>query len=166
MRDNLMFFNVKEEEGEDPEQLLKEFIREELKITRETEFARVHRTGRKGGRARPRPIVAKFERRRKTHWVETIKVCQRSKGQCLHHGYRGRYTIDQWTPDESQIANIGIGEQYPQEIYQRKKEQMPIFKNAVKNNQRVRFVLDKLYVNGILYNPDNKDSTDMHIDSA
>ena len=43
---------------------------------------------------------------------------------------------------------------------------MPIFKNVVKNKQRVRFVLDKLYVNGKLYNPDNKDGTDMQIDSA
>ena len=131
----------------------KEFIREELKITREIEFARVHRTSKKGGRARPRPIVAKFERYKDredvkhTGW-KLLKFVKEARANTLTTG------IEEGTPligghqMNPKFVNIGIGEQYPQEIYQRRKEQMPIFKNAVYNKQRVRFVLDKLYING------------------
>ena len=61
MRDNLLFFNIRESDGENTESLAKNLIKEELKIVEDIEFARVHRIG---GEAphKIRPIVAKFEK--------------------------------------------------------------------------------------------------------
>ena len=45
MRDNLLFFNIRETEGENTESLINELIKEELKIAEDVEFAEVHRIG-------------------------------------------------------------------------------------------------------------------------
>ena len=116
MCDNLMFFNIKKEEGEYPEQLLKEFRREELKTTREIEFARVHRTGRKGGRARPRPIVAIFERCKDredvklTGW-KLLKFVEEARVNALTTGTEEGTPLISGHQMNPKFANIGIGEQ-------------------------------------------------------
>ena len=66
MRDNLVFYNVDEQEGEmshDCRDTLKAFLKEEMKVSNQDmskiDFDRVHRIGKKFGNKK-RPIVAKF----------------------------------------------------------------------------------------------------------
>ena len=65
MRDNLLFFNIPETDGENTELLIKELIKEELKIAEDIEFARVHRIGRKAPH-KIRPILANNKKRSHT----------------------------------------------------------------------------------------------------
>ena len=59
MRDNLVFCGLQECDDKDTEEILDEFLRNQLKLDTKIDFDRVHRMG--GPRAkRPRPIVAKF----------------------------------------------------------------------------------------------------------
>ena len=66
MRENLIFSGIPESdvrrgEQEDCEELIKEFLRSEMRITMEIKFDRVHRLGRyKHNQQYPRPIIAKF----------------------------------------------------------------------------------------------------------
>ena len=59
MRDNLIFHGIEENDGENCESVLKEFIADVLKVEQSVEFHRVHRMGRKI-HGKTRPIVAKF----------------------------------------------------------------------------------------------------------
>ena len=62
MRDNLLFFGVKEEFKEDCRSVLKAALESQLKMSyaQSIKFARVHRMGRQSTN-KTRPIVAKFE---------------------------------------------------------------------------------------------------------
>ena len=70
MQDNLVFYNIKEEEKYndeekvDTEAVLSKFIKENMKVTSTISFERVHRMGKAktgtDGSIIPAPIVAKF----------------------------------------------------------------------------------------------------------
>ena len=59
MRDNLIFNGIIEEDEENTEETIKDFIKKEMEIIQTIEFHRVHRMGRKIS-GKTRPIVAKF----------------------------------------------------------------------------------------------------------
>lgn len=59
MRDNLIFTGIDDQEEENTETVLKDFIKNTLRIEHEISFHRVHRIGRKMN-GKSRPIVAKF----------------------------------------------------------------------------------------------------------
>ncbi|KAJ8317385.1 hypothetical protein KUTeg_005289 [Tegillarca granosa] len=48
---------------------------------------------------------------------------------------------------------FGVNEQYPKEINDRRKELYPYLKSAKRNGKRANLVLDKLYVDGKLFDP-------------
>ncbi len=63
MRDNLVFYNVEEDDKENAEDLVKDTIHDEMKIEENISFQRVHRICPKfgkDGKRRDKPIEAKF----------------------------------------------------------------------------------------------------------
>ena len=155
MRDNLLFFNIRESDGEDPESLVKELIKEELKISEDVEFARVHRIGRKAPH-KIRPIVAKFEKYKMREKVKfegwkRIKEMKELKSNPVP-GLN--------MPVDPKFVDFGIGEQFPTEIYKTRKELLPIYRRALANKQNAKLIVDKLYINGKPYNLENNDNNE------
>lgn len=96
MRNNLVFYNIPEEEQEDCEDKLTNCIRHEMKIeVVSSDFARVHRMGAKRGGS-IRPIVARFQSFKKKEVVR--KAAPVLKGK-----------------------RFGVSEQYPREIADKRK---------------------------------------------
>ena len=141
MRDNLIFYNIKEEEkvGRDvpeeekvtTEEILHDFIKAKMKIESEVSFERAHRMGKhRGTGERPRPIVAKFTFHKQREKVRKSSV--NLKG-----------------------SDFGVAEQFPPEIMVKRKQQWPIFKKAREDGKRAKLVADKLFINGQLYQDDD-----------
>ena len=63
-RENLNFFGLKENDGENVQQVIRDFLREILKLSdaQEVEFQRIHRSGRPRTDGSTRPIIVRFLR--------------------------------------------------------------------------------------------------------
>lgn len=141
MRENLLFCGIPEatnykDEGENCEQILQTFIKNNLGIEREIPLDRAHRLGRfKKDNARPRPIVAKF-----TYFKDKEHV---------------KATSLEKLPD----TDFWVKEHYPREIEDKRRPLYEIAKQfrSVPEN-KVRLVRDKLFVNGQLYKQGNTDN--------
>lgn len=136
MRENLIFSGnpeteLRRGEQENCESLVKEFIRNQMRIEREIEFDRVHRLGRYMQNQRyPRPIIAKF-----TYFKDKEHVRQAAPRTLIGTRY-------------------SVNEQFPPEMESRRKELYPVAKDARRiETNRVRLVRDKLYINGAQYIP-------------
>lgn len=138
MRENLVFHGLPETANENCELLVKAFCQEKLQMdpteVNRVVFDRIHRLGRldnlKPGNIRP--IVAKFHR-----YSERERVRQA--------GYDKRDALKQ--------DNMAVRAQLPQEVLDKRKPLYPVFEKAKNDGDRVRFVLDKLYINGREYVP-------------
>ena len=131
MRENLIFSGINEVnvpygQYENVEQTLKEFLRNEMNITQDINFDRVHRIGKfDRNQTYPRPIVAKFERFKDKEFV--------------------RFTA----PKTLTGKRFGVNEQFPTEIENKRKLLYPVAKRAKRNkDNKVRLVRDKLFING------------------
>lgn len=128
IRDNLVFSGLCENKQEKTEDVIKDFLKTQLKLPLDTvnaiTFHRVHRIVQqtKG----PRPIVAKFE-----HYKDKELVKGRGK--------------------ELKGTTFGLNDQFPKEIQERRKLLYPILKDSRKNNKRAYLIVDKLYIDGQLY---------------
>ncbi|KAK3095745.1 hypothetical protein FSP39_018472 [Pinctada imbricata] len=122
MRDNLVFSGIHESSHEDTEEVLQNFIRDELELTQDFNFERVHRIGREQGH-RPRAIVAKFTSFKQREIVR--KSGPKLKGK--------RY---------------GINEQFPKDVMDTRRSLLPIFRDAKRQGKEAKLVVDKLYVSG------------------
>jgi hypothetical protein len=100
MRDNLIFDGIPETHEEDPEAIIKDFIRKEMEITDDMEFHRVHRMGKKIGN-KHRPIIAKF---------------------VLH---KDKERVRRAAPGTLRGKPYGVNEQFPKEINERRKQLYP-----------------------------------------
>lgn len=131
MRDNLIFTGIPENETEDTEKVLADFIKNKLEITKDIEFERVHRMGKKI-QGKLRPVIAKFSK------------------------FKDREIVRKQAPTvlkRTENKEFGVNEQYPKEINDRRKELYPYLKSAKRNGKRANLVLDKLYVDGKLFDP-------------
>ena len=133
MRDNLIFYNIPESEAAEdrdgPKKLISNVIKEKLGIQEKVHFERAHRMGARGnadGSPKIRPIVAKFSSHRQKENV---------KGE----GAKLKGT------------NIGMSEQFPKEIQERRKELWAVFKEAKHQGHRVKIVVDRLFIDGVEY---------------
>ena len=129
-RDNLVFYNLPETESEHgtvtSEGIIKNLIKEKLEIDDNVEFERVHRMGsarNQEGNRKVRPIVAKFS---------SHKMKERVK----------------FAAKKLQGTQIGISEQFPKEISERRKQLWPLFKAAKVEGRNAKLVVDKLFVDG------------------
>lgn len=134
MRDNLLFGGItrklkRSQEGreyEDTEEVI-EFLVNEMGIQEEISFERVHRIGRTKNR-KPPFIVAKFSSHKQRELVRK-KAPVSLKGK----------------------DNYSIFEQFPKEIQERRKRLIPKLKAAKRNGKNAKLVVDKLYIEGQLY---------------
>ena len=128
-------------------------IKEELKISEDVEFVRVHRIGRKAPH-KIHPIMVKFEKykMREKAKLEGWKRIKEMKGLKLNPVPGLNVPVDQ------KFADFGIGEQFPSEIYKTRKELLPIYRRALANKQNAKLIVDKLYINGKPYNLEKNDS--------
>lgn len=128
MRSNLVFYNLPEQEKEDPFAVLRELLGTKMGIdeSNEIEIERAHRLGGKREDGKPRPIVAKFLRFQDKEYIR--------KSAYLLKG-----------------TKIGIADQFPKEIAEARKKLYPEMKKAKSEGNTVKLIKDQLYINGQRY---------------
>ena len=130
MKNNLIFNGLEgESRYENVEEKLRCFIRQELGIDKHIEFANLHRFGRYT-RDRPRPIVAKF-------------LYTADRTMVLENSYKLRGS--QWW----------ITEQFPTAMEDKRRQLQPVARALRADGHRVKFVRDKMFVDGKLYDEDD-----------
>ncbi|KAK3107397.1 hypothetical protein FSP39_002575 [Pinctada imbricata] len=129
MRDNLLFSGIPEEEEEDCEETVKEFIRTDMRVRKEIDFERVHRIGKypTNPNSRPRTIVAKFSR------------------------FKDRELVRRQAPKTLKGTGFYVQEQFPVEVEQRRKSLFPVMRDARRRHRKVKLVRDRLYIDGVEY---------------
>ncbi|CAC5379384.1 unnamed protein product [Mytilus coruscus] len=130
MRENLIFKGVPDDYNpdEDTEAILKDFIKSEIQIEEAINFHVVHRLKPKKDKS-PRGIVAKFERRKDRNMVLSAAIQKlKNKKQFVVH------------------------EQYPIEIIERRRELVPILKNARTKGHEAVLKEDRLYIDKKRFN--------------
>ncbi|XP_069105844.1 uncharacterized protein [Argopecten irradians] len=127
MKNNLVFSGLREEDGEDTEAVLREFLSVELGISR-VELGNVHRFG-KFIIGKHRHIVARF-------------LYNRDRSNVLGNSRKLSGTT------------FYINEQFPTEIEEKRRELYPKLKELRREGHRVKLVRDKLIVDGHLYTED------------
>ena len=132
MRDNLLFYNVKEEEKENTDEKIYQILEKKFEIQdarNRIKLDRSHRVGRKRNTQRkPRAIVVKFN---------YFKDCEYVR-------LNARKLMG---------TRIGIAEQFPKEIEKIRQMLYPEMKKAKAAGHRVRMVRDKLYINNVEFKP-------------
>lgn len=128
MRDNLLFFNVKEGGSTEDCAKIVTDICNKIEVT-DVNIERAHRLGKPGG-GRTRPIVAKFSNFPKREEIR-----------------KNSYKLG-----ESNCP-VSIGEQFPKVVQERRKSLLPALKKAKSDGKKARLVIDKLYIEGELYRP-------------
>ena len=131
MRDNLIFKGIQDEYDprEDTEGKVKEFIKSELGVEEEVNFHVVHRLKPRQDWG-PRGIVAKFERRKdKNKILNLAKEKLKQKPQFVIH------------------------EQFPIEIIERRRQLIPILKDARQKGHEAVLKEDKLFIDRRRYYP-------------
>ena len=138
-RNNIKFFNVRENEAEssfsDTEKVLRKLFVDKLKMPKEeaadVEFERVHRIPTRRPAeydpGKPRPIIAKLS------------------------FYKDKSRIFQYAKNIDRSTKIGVAEDYPKEIDNIRKELHPVQRKAKKENTQAAFNVDKLIINGEIY---------------
>ena len=148
MRQNLLFFGLPENDGEVCEDLVKSFIRDRMHVTSDISFDRVHRFGKlpqrrddggandddmeadadTGARAdsqpRPRPIVARFT------YFKQREIVRKKAHTALKN------------------SSFSVFEHSPPDVEAKRRELYPLMRKARNRHQRVRLVVDHLYVDG------------------
>lgn len=134
MKDNLLFYNIKETESENCLKVIQNFCKDNLRIREpeQIQIESVYRVG-KANEGNRRPMLVKFK---SFHDREIVRKSS-------------HYLKD---------TDYSISEQLPREYRERRKLLLPQYKRAKENNQKARFVKDKLYVNGKQVIPCDEDS--------
>lgn len=129
MHDNLIFSGIPKHPSDNPETVIKDFMKTQLKLPPDTvnqiTFYRVYRLGSRSDKS-PRPIIVKVE-----HYKHKELIKSRGK--------------------ELRGTHYGLNDQFPREINERRKVLYPIFKQHRQNNKRANLVVDKLYTEGQLH---------------
>ena len=133
MRDNLLFYNVDEERGETDDACMEKvlgIIEDEMRIEnarRDMSVHRAHRIGRFTN-GKTRPIVAKF-----VLYPDRERV--RKAGSVLREAN----------------SKYGVSQQFPKQIQDRRKALVPIMKQARNEGKDAYIMVDKLYIDKVLY---------------
>lgn len=140
MRQNLLFFGIPESEGENCETIIKSFIADKMNIEGNIELDRAHRCGQlrtidndeganDEGEVRPRPIVARFS------------------------SFKDKERVKRQAPVTLKGTDFAAYEQFPPEIEARRKLLYPKFREARRNKQKAKLVVDRLYINKTEWKP-------------
>lgn len=125
MKNNLIFHGLRENDHEDTEGKLRDFIYYELDIGKDLALGNVHRIGKRAF-GKNRPIIARFIYHNDWQLVKDSA-----------HRLRG--------------THFGINEQFPAAVEDRRKLLYPIMKHKRRSGHRVKLVRDKLFIDGQLY---------------
>ncbi|KAK3094845.1 hypothetical protein FSP39_006988 [Pinctada imbricata] len=117
-----------------PEEVIKHFLSEEMGITDEIKFERVHRMG-KPIPGKHRPIVAKFG------------------------SFKDKEMVRKAAPRMLKGKTYGVNEQFPREVNERRKRLIPHLKEAKRQDKKVVLKVDKLYIDNRPFVP-NADPND------
>ena len=133
MRDNLLIMGITEAKGETystAEILVRAFLQEQLGIPEEEvkkiHIERAHRLGQRKEQGKPRPMVVKFTSSKRKD--EVFALAKKLKG-----------------------TRFFITSQYPAEVVEKRRKLIPVMNSFRQRGQKVRLVIDKLYINGELY---------------
>ena len=128
MRCNLPFYNLPEREDEESISVIQDVLLNTMKLegADQIEIERAHRMGKKTDAHKPRPIVAKFLRFQDKEFIRKSA-----------HVLKG--------------SRIGISEQFPKEIAEKRKALYPVMKKAKSDGQKTTLIKDKLFINGQRY---------------
>ena len=130
MRDNLIFYNIKESDGEDTTEIIKDIMENTLGIenAKSIKIARSHRMGKKQAKTtiKQRTIVAKFN-----YFPDKERVLANARK------FKG--------------TGMAVSEQFPDEIAKERERLYPEMKKAKQQGKRVKLVRDKLCIDGHLY---------------
>ena len=143
MRDNLLFFNFAEQKThrktESCINKIYDFCEWELNMQNVRENVKIDRAHRIGPYKpnKVRPIVAKF------------------------NFYQDKELIKRKAAEKLQNSKLGVGDQFPKEIQQRRRTLIPVMKTAQRNGHTAILSYDKLYVDGKLYDPDDQRSVEL-----
>ena len=132
MRNNLVFDGLPEVNDENPEQVLTNFLSDEMGLTDSFELERVHRIG-KRITGKHRPMVAKFS------------------------SFKQKEAVRKAAPRTLRGKTFWINEQFPREIADRRRKLLPHLKAARRQQKKAYLKVDKLYVNDRLFIPDTYD---------
>ena len=145
-RGNLKFFGIKErahESNEDTEELLRNFLRNDLKIPQEDEanihFDRVHRLSSRRAssntpNAKPRPIIVKLS------------------------DFHDKQFIKSFIKNLTKGRNFGISDDFPKEVEEIRKKLYPLLKAAKQEKRVAYFKVEKLIIDGSVYRgPETKE---------
>jgi DNA repair ATPase RecN len=131
MRDNLLFFNISEDENENTTETIHDILENQMGFEDAKNRVKIDRSHRLGKpthpsirRTKPRPIVAKFNFFQDREFIR--KNARKLKG-----------------------TRIGISEQFPEEIEAIRRNLYPEMKKAKFAAKRVRLTRDKLFIDGV-----------------
>ncbi|MEW8544929.1 MAG: hypothetical protein AB2693_15495, partial [Candidatus Thiodiazotropha sp.] len=144
MRDNLLFLGIEETQAENCSEKVKKFCEDELQLTHDTVDSiiidRAHRIGKvKVGSVRP--IVVKFNRYGEREMIRTKANEMRAALRNKH------YTVKP---------------QIPYDVMEKRKPLYSVFEAELAKGNRCKFVQDKLYINGRLYEAPNRSNRADH----
>ena len=137
-RGNLKFYGIKEREhesNEDTEDLLRNFLRTDLKIPKEDEesiqFDRVHRVSTRRvssgtPNSKPRPIIVKLS------------------------SYHDKEFIKSFIKNLTKGRNLGISDDFPKEVEEMRKKLYPVLKAAKQEKRTAFFKVERLIIDGSL----------------
>ena len=132
MRNNLIFYGIKEQPMENCENQVKQFIKDKLDIDADSMlFDRAHRMGNDSAK-KPRPIVVRFN-----YYKERETVLSKA--------------FD--AKDALKADGSGVSIQRPKNVRDARKSLYNVVKVEREKGNTTKFIGDKLYVNGVLYVP-------------
>ena len=134
-----MFYGLPKQENENCENVIKGLIGEKLLLPRagNLAFDRVHRVGVPARKFQP--IIAKF------HYFKEHELVRNKSFELA---------------DSLKAANIGTGAQWPKQMHDARKTLSAVMAQEKAKGNVVKFVRDKLYINGQLYKPDESKITE------
>ncbi|CAG2192228.1 unnamed protein product [Mytilus edulis] len=147
MRENLVFSGIPElsenEPSEQTEDIIKDFMKTNMKMDIVMDFQRAHRFGKK--------TQIKIDDR-DTYMTRPIV--------CRFKNFKDRELVRSFARNLKD-TKFGVNEQFPKEVNDRRKLLWPYYKEAKKQGQKTHFKRDKLFINGKEIGP----PTDRHMET-
>jgi len=151
MKDKLNFFNIPEEKGENCRAALQKFMNTELGLTQDVvkqiELVDVHRVGRPRPRHdnRKRVLIAQFKTSQGRDAVmKSVRNLNRDK--------------------ITREKKFGVSDMLPRELAERRKQLLPLYRTAKQNKSKVKWIKDRLSIDGDLKSIKRDHVIDVHQD--
>ncbi|CAG2224523.1 unnamed protein product [Mytilus edulis] len=140
MRENLVFTGLPlTNETEDTEDLLRQFMRNEMKMDSAIDFHRAHRFGKESS----------VKDRQNRNLYNTRPIV------CRFKNFKDREQV-RYAASALKGTHFGVNEQFPKEINDRRKILWPYFKEAKSQKRKVHLKKDRLFIDGAEFIPPDR----------